>query len=65
MKSNVRSYVYDGQVRLLAAHLYQVQTTNFRTEGGGFAPAWTTPAARCNGQASLACRSERGIPATV
>ncbi len=37
-KSDVRCYVYDGQVQLIAARLYQGQTTNFRTAGGGFAP---------------------------
>jgi hypothetical protein len=38
LKSDVRCYVYDGQVQLIAARLYQGQTTNFRTENGGFAP---------------------------
>ena len=38
LKSDVRCYVYDGQVQLVAARLYQGQTTNFRTAGGGFAP---------------------------
>ncbi len=38
LKFDVRCYVYDGQVQLLAARLYQGQTTNFRTPGGGFAP---------------------------
>ncbi|MBI4937240.1 MAG: hypothetical protein HY846_03320 [Nitrosomonadales bacterium] len=37
LKSDVRCYVYDGQVQLVAARLYQGQTTNFRTRGGGFA----------------------------
>ena len=36
LKSDVRCYVYDGHVQLLAARLYQGQTTNFRTPGGGF-----------------------------
>lgn len=31
-------YVYDGQLLLTAARLYQGQVTNFRTPGGGFAP---------------------------
>lgn len=44
MKSDVRNYVYDGQVQLLAARIYQGQTTNLRTAGGGFAPVLTTPA---------------------
>jgi hypothetical protein len=38
LKSDVRCYVYDGQVQLVAARMYQGQTTNFRTPGGGFAP---------------------------
>ena len=38
MKLDIRNYVYAGAVQLLAARLYQGQTTNFRTEGGGFAP---------------------------
>ena len=40
MKVDVRSYVYEGHVQLLAARLYQGQTTNFRTPGGGFAPVF-------------------------
>jgi hypothetical protein len=39
-KVDVRLYVYDGQVLLTAARLYQGQTTNFRTPGGGFAPVF-------------------------
>ena len=35
---DVRLYTYDGQILLTAARLYQGQTTNFRTPGGGFAP---------------------------
>ncbi|MCR4299724.1 MAG: hypothetical protein NUV75_13430 [Gallionella sp.] len=38
LKYDVRCYVYDGQLQLVAARLYQGQTTNFRTPGGGFAP---------------------------
>lgn len=41
LKFDLRNYVYDGQVQWLAARMYQGQTTNFRTEGGGFAPAYT------------------------
>ncbi|ESY74056.1 hypothetical protein NKJ90_28960 [Mesorhizobium sp. M0051] len=37
-KMDVRLYAYDGQVLVAAARLYQGQTTNFRTPGGGFAP---------------------------
>ena len=37
LKYDVRCYVYDGVIQLVAARLYQGQTTNFRTPGGGFA----------------------------
>jgi hypothetical protein len=36
LKADVRCYVYDGQMQLVAARLYQGQTTNLRTPGGGF-----------------------------
>lgn len=38
LKYDLRVYAYDGEIQLLAARLYQGQTTNFRTPGGGFAP---------------------------
>ena len=41
LKFDVRAYAYDGKVQTLAARLYQGQTTNFRTRGGGFAPVYT------------------------
>lgn len=37
-KLDVRLYTYAGELLLAAARLYQGQTTNFRTPGGGFAP---------------------------
>jgi hypothetical protein len=40
LKLDIRNFVYDGEVQLLAARLYQGQTTNFRTPGGGFAPVF-------------------------
>jgi hypothetical protein len=40
---DLRNYVYDGEVQLVAARLYQGQTTNFRTPGGGFAPVFYPP----------------------
>lgn len=40
MKLDLRCYAYAGQVQLMAARLYQGQTTNFRTPGGGFAPVF-------------------------
>ena len=42
LKTDIRNYVYAGQVQLLAARLYQGQATNMRTAGGGFAPVLTT-----------------------
>ncbi len=43
LKLDLRNYVYDGAVQLVAARLYRGQTTNFRTPGGGFAPVLTVP----------------------
>jgi hypothetical protein len=40
LKYDLRNYVYEGQVQWVAARLYQGQTTNFRTPGGGFAPVY-------------------------
>jgi len=39
-KYDLRNYVYDGAVQWVAARLYQGQTTNFRSPGGGFAPVY-------------------------
>lgn len=41
LKFDLRCYVYDGNVQWTAARVYQGQTTNFRTPGGGFAPVYT------------------------
>lgn len=43
LKFDLRSYVYQGQEQWMAARLYQGQTTNFRTPGGGFAPVYEVP----------------------
>ncbi len=43
LKLDVRAYAYAGEVQLFAARLYQGQTTNFRTPGGGFAPVYAAP----------------------
>jgi hypothetical protein len=45
LKLDVRCFVYDRNVQLVAARLYNGQTTNFRTPGGGFAPVFTSVAA--------------------
>lgn len=42
LKFDLRAYAYDGAVQWVAARLYQGQTTNFRTPGGGFAPVYRT-----------------------
>ena len=44
LKADVRNYAYAGVVKLVAARLYQGQTTNFRTPEGGFAPVFTETA---------------------
>ncbi|SFP82659.1 hypothetical protein SAMN05216229_106127 [Geopseudomonas sagittaria] len=44
LKFDLRNYAYDGAVQWVAARLYQGQTTNFRTPGGGFAPVYPGPA---------------------
>lgn len=40
LKFDLRSYVYNSRVQWTAARVYQGQTTNFRTPGGGFAPVY-------------------------
>lgn len=42
MKYDLRAYAYASEVQWLAARMYQGQTTNFRTPGGGFAPVYST-----------------------
>jgi hypothetical protein len=37
LKFDVREFVYAGEVQMVAARLYQGQTTNMRTAGGGLA----------------------------
>jgi hypothetical protein len=41
LKLDLRHYVYQGRIQQSCARLYQGQTTNFRTPGGGFAPVVT------------------------
>lgn len=41
LKFDLRSYVYNSRVQWTAARVYQGQTTNFRTPGGGFAPVYS------------------------
>ena len=44
LKLDIRCFAYDGNVQLVAARLYNGQTTNFRTLGGGFASVFTKSA---------------------
>ncbi len=41
MKVDLRAYVYDRKIQLIAARRYQGQTTNMRTPGGGFASVFS------------------------
>jgi hypothetical protein len=43
LKVDIRCYVYDGTIQLLAARVYQGQATNLRTEGGGLATVVIVP----------------------
>ena len=43
LKFDIRHYVYRACIQLTAARIYQGQTTNFRTPGGGFAPVAVVP----------------------
>jgi hypothetical protein len=59
LKVDLRNYVYDGEVLLIAARLYQGQTTNFRTPGGGFAPVfYPTDSGSCGAVACDAACSD-------
>ena len=53
-KLDLRHYVYKGQTQLISARLYQGQTTNFRTPGGGFAQVMVIP---CRDHNSIDCCS--------
>ncbi len=50
LKLDLRNYVYRGRVQLVSARLYQGQTTNFRTPGGGFAAVFSVP---CQGETKV------------
>ena len=43
LKLDLRCYAYQGEVQLVAARLWQGQTTNFRTPGGGSAAVLAVP----------------------
>ena len=50
LKLDLRDYVYRGEVQLVSARLYQGQTTNFRTPGGGFAAVFSVG---CQGEEKI------------
>jgi hypothetical protein len=52
LKFDLRLYTYGGAVQWTAARMYQGQTTNFRTPGGGFAPVYSLP------DAEITCEME-------
>ncbi len=58
MKFDLRAYTYDGEVQWVAARLYQGQTTNFRTPGGGFAPVYSMVDA--SGRTLQGCAGDSG-----
>ncbi len=43
LKLDIRCVSYNGEIQQLSARLYQGQTTNLRTEGGGLATVFATP----------------------
>lgn len=43
LKLDIRVYVYKGRTQFICARLYEGQTTNFRTPGGGFAQVLVIP----------------------
>jgi hypothetical protein len=55
LKFDLRLYAYGEAVQWTAARMYQGQTTNFRTPGGGFAPVYSLPDAqiKCETDAML------------
>ncbi len=55
LKMDLRAYTYQGQVLLMAARTWSGQTTNFRTEGGGFSPVQVLSGAA---PAGAACAQE-------
>ena len=58
MKFDLRAYTYDGAAQWVAARLYQGQTTNFRTPGGGFAPVFSAVDALGGSTQACVCGDE-------
>lgn len=47
LKLDIRCVTYNGKIQLVSARLYQGQTTNLRTQGGGLATVFATPLGAC------------------
>jgi hypothetical protein len=47
LKLDIRCVTYNGKIQQLSARLYQGQTTNLRTVGGGLATVFSTPQGTC------------------
>jgi len=47
LKLDIRCVTYNGKIQQLSARLYQGQTTNLRTVGGGLATVFSTPEGSC------------------
>ena len=47
LKLDIRCVTYNGKIQQLSARLYQGQTTNLRTEGGGLATVFSTLETDC------------------
>jgi len=60
LKFDIRNFVCAGETVLSVARLYQGQTTNFRTRGGGFAPIYT-PTAPCRNVETLASDCDASV----
>ena len=57
LKFDIRDYTYDGEVQWTAARIYQGQTTNFRTPGGGFAPVYVIADNSMNSDQNPKCQN--------
>lgn len=61
LKLDLRHYVYQGQTQTVCARLYQGQTTNFRTPGGGFAQVVVVPQATESAQPMASRQEARAV----
>jgi hypothetical protein len=47
LKLDIRCVTYNSKIQQLSARLYQGQTTNFRSKGGGLATVFATAGEAC------------------